>query len=133
MQEDIRWKQRFENFRKALSQLQKAATEVTNPSALEKEGTVQRFEFTHELAWKVMKDFLQSRGVSDIFGSRDATRKAFAEGLLDDGETWMQMIVSRNLTVHTYNESVLEREYEFIVQRYLPLFGRFSARMQSYL
>lgn len=77
MEQDIRWKQRFQNFNDAFIHLKEAVLEVKNPSNLEKEGTIQRFEFTHELAWKVMKDFLQDKGIQGIIGSKDATNKLF--------------------------------------------------------
>jgi nucleotidyltransferase substrate binding protein (TIGR01987 family) len=57
---------------------------------------IQAFEFTHELAWNTLKDFLESCGEAGIYGSKDATRKSFAAGLIEDGETWMDMIQSRN-------------------------------------
>ena len=103
-QTDIRWKQRFSNYRKALSQL----TEVVNQDALNKfeaQGLVKAFEYTFELAWNTLKDFLEYQGVSDIVGSRDAIRTAFAAGVLEDGHVWMRMIESRNKTTHTYNEA----------------------------
>ncbi len=82
MNEDIRWQQRLEHYAKVFDQLRKAVKEVADPSQLEKEGTIQRFEFTHELAWKVMKDFLEYEGITGIMGSRSATRQAFNKGLI---------------------------------------------------
>ena len=80
---DVRWRQRFENFRKALTQLSSAAalTKQRDLTKLEQQGLIQAFEFSHELAWNTVKDFLESRGASNIFGSKDATREAFAAGL----------------------------------------------------
>lgn len=131
MEKDIRWKQRFEHYEKALKQLGEAVKKVKNPSELEKEGTVQRFEFTHELAWKVMKDYLEYEGISGIMGSRSATREAFNKGLITDGQIWMDMIESRNRTVHTYHAEVLEREYKQITERYYPLFELFRTKIKS--
>src|SRR3990172_5945884 len=104
---DIRWIQRFHNFSKALSQLAEAVelARQRELSKLEKQGMIQAFEFTHELAWNTLKDFLEDRGVRDLYGSRDATREAFRTGLIENGETWMSMIQSRNLTSHTYDEA----------------------------
>ncbi|MDD4087224.1 MAG: HI0074 family nucleotidyltransferase substrate-binding subunit, partial [Bacteroidales bacterium] len=82
MEVDNRWKQRFQNFEQAFDKLQKAVELVGKLTDLEKEGTVHRFEFTHELAWKVMKDFLEYEGISGITGSRSATREAFNKGLI---------------------------------------------------
>ncbi len=89
-----------------MSQLEAAVIlmEERDLSLLEKQGTIQAFEFTHELAWKTMKDFLNERGNSEIYGSKDSARQAFQYGLIEDGDTWLQMVKSRNLTSHTYNE-----------------------------
>lgn len=131
MLQDIRWKQRFENFKEALKHLRHAVTEIKNPSDLEKEGTIQRFEFTHELAWKVMRDYLEYEGIMGITGSRSATREGFNKGLIAEGQKWMDMIESRNLTVHTYRGEILEREYRLIVRVYYPLFESFQEKMQQ--
>ena len=133
MEQDIRWEQRFQNFSNILKRFKYAVTEVVNPSDLEKEGTIQLFEFTHELAWKVMKDYLEYEGITGITGSRSATREAFNKGLIPDGQTWMDMIESRNKTVHTYMEDVLESEYYLIVNRYYPLFEKFHQKMTQFL
>jgi len=131
---DIRWKQRFANFEKALQQLTKGIEENTgNPIDLIKEGIIQRFEFTHELAWKVMKDYLEYEGYKNITGSRTATREAFNKGLLVDGQHWMDMIESRNNTVHTYNTSILEIEYNKIVYTYYALFLAFHEKIKTFL
>jgi nucleotidyltransferase substrate binding protein (TIGR01987 family) len=105
-EQDIRWQQRFNNYTKALAQLTEAVTlaQQRSLSKLEEQGLIQAFEFTHELAWKTLKDFLENRGVQDLYGSRDVTRHAFKVGLIEKGQVWMDMIQSRNLTSHTYNE-----------------------------
>lgn len=130
---DIRWKQRFENYNRALSQLEKAVVEVKNPSDLEKEGTIQRFEFTHELAWKVMKGYLEYEGIAGTVGSRSAVKEAFNKGLITDGEVWMNMLESRNKTVHTYQHEILEEEYLKIKDDYYPLLQAFSKKMQDFI
>ncbi len=94
----IRWIQRFNHFSKAFAQL-KEAVELSKQrelSKLEEQGLIQAFEYTHELAWKVLRDFLEERGVQKIYGSKDATREAFKAGLIENGEVWMKMIESRN-------------------------------------
>lgn len=117
--EEIRWKQRYSNFEKALARLTEAIRENEGTeSNLIKEGIIQRFEFTHELAWKVLKDFLNFEGYREISGSRSASRKAFSIGLIDHGEIWMDMIESRNNTVHTYQDNILEHEFDKIIQIY---------------
>ncbi|MDQ3006118.1 MAG: nucleotidyltransferase substrate binding protein [Chloroflexota bacterium] len=106
--QDVRWIQRFNHFTKALSQLQNAVelAQKRPLSKLEDQGLIQAFEFTHELAWNTLKDFLEERGVQNLYGSRDATREAFKTGLIVNGEAWMNMIQSRNLTSHTYEEAI---------------------------
>lgn len=128
--EDIRWKQRFQNFKKAYVLLEEAV-ELSNRkglSDLEVQGLIQRFEFTHELAWNVLKDYFEYQGNTGITGSRDATREAFNKGLVDDGEGWMQMIKSRNQSSHTYNEEVAEKLKQKIVNTYCNLFRIFSEK-----
>ena len=130
MEEDIRWKQRFSNFQKALSQLTEAIeTNGVNPIDIIKEGIIQRFEFTHELAWKVLKDYLEYEGFQNITGSRTATREAFNKGLIQNGQIWMDMIESRNLTVHTYQHTILEEEFLKIIKIYFPQFKEFQSKM----
>ncbi len=131
--QDIRWKQRFSNFEKTCMLLKEAVTKIKKPSNLEKEGTVQRFEFAHEMAWKVMKDFLKEKGFQGLIGSKDATRFAFQNELIDNGQIWMDMIDSRNETVHTYNEDILETQYEKITKIYYPEFIKFEKKMKSLL
>lgn len=133
MEQDVRWKQRFANYLEALSQLSYAVEEVKDPSNLEKEGTIQRFEFTHELAWKVMKDFLEYEGIINIIGFRSAIREAFHKGLISNGQVWMDMLESRNRTVHTYQNEILEREYDLIKSHYYPLFIEFANTMKNFL
>ena len=112
----------------------KEAIEVyKNPSDLEKEGTIQRFEFTHELAWKVMKDFLKYKGITGLIGSKDATRFAFQNELITEGQIWMDMIESRNETVHTYDHEILEDEYLKITTIYFSLMNEFYLKMKSLL
>ncbi len=131
---DIRWKQRFENYQKAFRQLKSAIEENgVNPVDIIKEGIIQRFEFTHELAWKVMKDYLEYEGIQNVTGSRSATREAFNKGLIQNGQIWMDMIESRNKTVHTYNQEVLEIEFKKVVMSYLELFEKFEQKMSSLL
>lgn len=130
---DIRWQQRLANFRKALEQLGSAVaiSQQRSLSDLEKQGLIQAFEFTHELAWNVMKDWFEYQGNSGITGSRDATREAFQKGLIEDGEGWMEMIKSRNQTSHTYQQKIAEEIAGYIIGRYAPLFQDFLRKMDS--
>lgn len=133
MNTDVRWIQRFQNFKKALAQLTQAV-ELSRQrplSNLEQQGLIQAFEYTHELAWNTFKDFLESRGTTNIFGSRDATRAAFALGLIEQGETWMQMIQSRNQTTHTYNEETVEQIVSAVIGTYAGEFTRLQTRLEQ--
>lgn len=128
-----RWQQRLVNYQRALQQLG-AAVSLANErplSELEQQGLIQAFEYTHELAWNVMKDYFVWQGNSSLTGSRDATREAFQQGLLTDGEHWMEMIASRNQTSHTYNRTVADKIASSIRLHYYPLFVAFGERMAA--
>lgn len=143
---DIRWKQRFSNYVKAFQKLEEAVQKVktefqiTDANAISpdaflddiiKEGLIQRFEYTHELAWNVMKDFLTYSGNSNLYGSRDATREAFAQSLIENGEVWMDMVASRNKTSHTYNEETADDIFLKIVHQYFEEFKKFKDKMEA--
>jgi nucleotidyltransferase substrate binding protein (TIGR01987 family) len=124
---DIRWRQRLQSFCKAFGQLSNAARTAGERelSDLEQQGLIQAFEFTHELAWNVIKDFLESRGTPQLYASKDATREGFAKGLIEDGEAWMAMIQSRNRTSHTYNEETADEIAQAILSSYVQQFEKF--------
>ena len=131
---DIRWQQRFTNYQKALLQL-RSAVDLSNQRALsqlEKQGVIQAFEFTHELAWNMLKDFLRDQGNQNIKGSKDATREAFKVELIQDGEQWMAMIQSRNISSHTYDERTAEQLVDVIIHSYYPLFAALKMEMEKY-
>jgi len=132
---DVRWKQRFLNFNKALSQLEGAVSlsKQRELSQLEKQGVIQAFEFTHELAWNVLKDYLEDQGEQNIRGSKDATRAAFKVSLITEGELWMSMVQSRNISSHTYDEDTAESLFIAIVNDYYPLFTALKVEMESLL
>lgn len=131
MEEDTRWRQRFENYLKALGQLHKFIVK-DNLNELEEQGLIQAFEFTHELAWNVMKDYFEYQGNTTITGSRDATREAFQKGLIQDGAQWMEMIKSRNQSTHTYNESTAHDIRDRILNHYYDLFVSFKDKMKEF-
>ena len=119
---DLRWIQRFQNYRQALSRLT-AAVKLSRErplSELEQQGLIQGFEYTHELAWNVLKDYLEAQGFVSIIGSKGATREAFKNGLVEDGEAWMDMIKARNLTSHIYKTEVAEDIVKDILGRFYP-------------
>lgn len=130
MQEDIRWKQRFYNYQKALSQLTKFI-EKGELSELEEQGIIKAFEYTYELAWNVIKDYYQEQGEVNIQGSRDALRLAFQRGLIADGDNWMKMIKSRIASVHTYNLEVAQQINQDIHDIYFQLFIELKEKMKS--
>lgn len=109
---EIRWRQRFENFEKAHRQFDSAIQNFENLNVLEKEGLIQRFEYTFELAWKTLKDYLESQGVPVSF-PREVIKASFHYGLIKDGETWMDMLEKRNLLAHTYDEE----RFQFAVRK----------------
>jgi nucleotidyltransferase substrate binding protein (TIGR01987 family) len=137
---DIRWLQRFSNFDRVFVKLQEGVDIISHWDVkqqsgavfdLAKSGLIQNFEFTHELAWNVMKDFAEYQGNTEIKGSRDATREAFRMQLISDGGIWMDMIKSRNETSHTYDEEDANRIVRKIVSQYFPEFMRFRNRMKD--
>lgn len=147
MELDIRWKQRFSNFVKALRKLSQAVEYIKHNFIDEdepidngnlgfmldemiKEGLIQRFGYTHELAWNVIKDYAAYQGNADVGGSRDATREAFQLKLISDGKIWMDMIGSRNKTSHTYNEETADEIYSKILNEYYPAFLEFQKNME---
>jgi nucleotidyltransferase substrate binding protein (TIGR01987 family) len=130
---DIRWHQRLSNYTRALSQL-KTAVELAKTRALndlEKQGLIKAFEFTHELAWNLMKDYFEYQGGIPVTGSRDAVREAFKRGLVKDGDGWMEMIQSRNHTSHAYNQSVANEIAEKVIHFYVKLFDEFQKQMNQ--
>ena len=129
--QDVRWIQRFDNYQRALLSLQEAIqlSQQRELSKLEQQGLIQGFEFTHELAWKTLKDFLEYRGISGVIGSRDAARVAFREGLVTEGAVWMEMIKSRNLTSHTYREEVANDIAQKIIDQYFNEFIALQATL----
>lgn len=130
MSQDIRWKQRFSNYTRAFQSLTEAValSQQRELSSLEQQGLIQSFEFTHELAWKMLKDYLEYQGVNNIVGSRDASRAAFQNALIQDGEVWMQMIAARNQTLHTYNLKVAQSVVESILNRFYPAFNQLAGK-----
>ncbi len=144
--QDLRWKQCFNNYVKAFLKLEEAILKIKVEYQIKtdgsinkdsflnyiiKEGLILRFEYTHELAWNVMKYFLVNTGNNNIFGSKDATREAFAAGLIKNGEVWMDMIKSRNKTSHTYNEETAVDIFMKIVHEYHQEFNQFKNRMEE--
>lgn len=149
MERDIRWEQRFSSFRKALKKMSEAVLYIKNEidekdfeiqsdddlnEVLEeiiKEGLIQRFEYTYEMAWNVMKDYALYQGNSELTGSRDAIRYAFSTNLIKNGEMWMDMMKSRIKTSHTYNEETANEIYLKILNEYYDAFKDFERVMEE--
>lgn len=131
--QDIRWKQRFQNYSKALQTLRNAVelAEQRPLSELEQQGLIQGFEFTHELAWNVLKDYLEEQGYVGIIGSKNASREAFKNELIVDGQIWMDMIKARNLTSHTYNTGIAVGIVKDILSRFFPAFIEMASRFNE--
>jgi len=130
MQEDIRWIQRFQNYEKAYLLLGRFI-EKGDLSEFEKQGLIKSFEYTYELAWNVMKDYLIYQGISGIMGSRDAIKQAFNKGLIKDGQLWIDMIQDRIKTVHTYDEEAAEQVEHQIISVYFDLFSDLYQTMKN--
>lgn len=148
--EDIRWQQRFSNYRKALKRLLDNIAYITSDEDIEwdddeeiildillatpdiiKQGLIQSFEFTHELAWKVMKDYAEFQGNNEIKGSRDAVMYAAQVALISNAHTWMEMMKSRNSTSHTYNEDTAIEITKYILFEYKEEFVKFEYKMEG--
>ena len=119
---DIRWHQRFENYCKALAQLEKFIRKGQDLNELEKQGMIKTFEYTYELGWNTIKDFYEAQGEAGLQGGRDAVQLAFKRGLIKNGEGWMEMLKDRKRTAHTYNEETANEIAQNILSGYFDLF-----------
>ena len=142
---EIRWEQSFSNYVKAFEKLSQSVNyiqintveDISNDgrslvlSEMIQEGLIHRFEYTHELAWNVMKDYAAYQGNPNITGSRDAVREAFKMQLIKNGETWMDMIESRNKTSQTYNEGTAIEIFSKILNEFYPVFLEFRSVMEQ--
>ncbi|MGL4392200.1 MAG: nucleotidyltransferase substrate binding protein [Fusobacteriaceae bacterium] len=127
MELNVRWKQRFQNFGKALKLLREGVelSRQKEISDLEKEGIVQRFEFTYELAWKTLKDYLEDSGVQYLEKTPRATvKEAFRAGIIKDGEIFIEMAICRNQLSHIYDSNRFEKSLTLIKEKYLPEFEK---------
>ncbi len=127
---DIRWIQRYKNYSKALGQLSKFI-EKKELNELEKQGLIQAFEYTYELAWNTIKDYFEDQDETGTHGSRDAFRLAFRLGLVENGQAWMDMIKSRTLTTHTYNQEVADAIADAVFNTYYAEFIRLEKTFQT--
>ena len=148
--EDIRWHQRFSNYIKALNKLEGNIAYIKDEfdhlnledegvyhdifltiADIVKQGLIQSFEFTHELAWNVLKDYLAYQGNTEVHGSRDTVRESLKLNIIDQGDAWMDMILSRNKTSHTYNEQTANEIFVSIITIYFPLFKHLATTLEK--
>ncbi len=134
-QTDVRWIQRYENYHKACGRL----TEVTDNLAmeslsdLEKEGLIQRFEYTMELAWKVLQDLLLFKGYEFMTGPNGTLKMAFEDGLIANHDAWRRMMKARNLMSHTYNEDDADAVVTMIYDEFTALFKQLDEKLKKFL
>ncbi|MFH2032759.1 MAG: nucleotidyltransferase substrate binding protein [Bacteroidota bacterium] len=123
MNNELRWKQRFQNFEKAYKTLNRALDrfEAEPEDEMLQMALVQTFEFTFELSWNTMKDYLENEGFDEVKNSKQTIRTAFRAELIYDAEKWMDVIQKRNLASHTYNQSILEETVKYIKEEFYPL------------
>jgi nucleotidyltransferase substrate binding protein (TIGR01987 family) len=122
---NFRWEQRFENFEKAYTLLKEALSSKPTKdfSALEQEGLVQRFEYTFELGWKTLKDYLLYSGVTlEVVTPREVIKSAYVANLIHHGEIWIEMLDRRNLLSHTYDHKIFAAAVEEVENNYIKLF-----------
>ncbi len=118
--QDIRWRQRQQNFNKALAHLEQAL-DISDPDVTQRAGIIQFFEMTFELAWKMLKDYLEEQGFVQLNSPRTVLKQAFASGLINDGHSWLQILRDRNLMSHTYDEATAVMVEKLIRDTYAPL------------
>jgi nucleotidyltransferase substrate binding protein (TIGR01987 family) len=128
MNQDIRWIQRLDSWTRAMEQMKRFMS-LNELDEFQEQGLIQCFEYNHELAWKTQKDFLEAQGVQELYGSKNVVQQAFAIGLIADGEVWMDMIKSRNLSVHTYNEETKQQVVSAITDNYYDTFLALHAKL----
>lgn len=128
--QETRWKHRLEHYQQALAQL-KRFVDKGELNELEQQGLIKAFECTHELAWKVMKEYFEYQGNSTIIGSRDATRSAYQAQLIEHADTWLDMIAKRNRSAHTYNRQTADEIADSVLNRYYRPFLAFQKMMMD--
>lgn len=128
--EDIRWKQRLNNYKKVIKLLADSL-EIENPDIAQKAGIIQFYEMSFELAWHTMKDFLSEQGYTDIKSPRGAIKQAFEAGMISEGHIWIKALEDRNLTVHIYDEAIVDEILEGVRNVYYPMLTKFLERIIS--
>lgn len=127
---DIRWKQRFNNYQKALAQFEEAVR-GNQQERLAQEGLIQRFEFTFELAWKCLQDLLTERGLVEIRGPKPVLTQALQDSLIENGILWMEMLKAQNEASHLYDEKVFLEIYDKAKNHFLKPLQQLKQKLQS--
>lgn len=130
-QKTVRWKQRFENYKKSLAHLEKAVA-IESMNEIEKAGLIQFFEVSFELSWKVLKDYLEAEGYQ-VKSPRESLKQAFQNELITDGARWLEALEKRNLASHTYDDTILEALQELICDSYFPLMKQLREKLDTLL
>ena len=112
---------KFESLQNALLRLKEGVNQVHETDTLQKDGVIQRFEFTFELAWKTLKAIFENEGIIGLNSPKTVFREAFHAQIIDDEEIWLSMLGDRNAASHTYNEAVAAEIYHQITSKYIPL------------
>lgn len=125
-----RWRQRFANYQSALSELSEAVHKP-NLNKLEKQGLIKAFEYSFELAWKTLQDYIQALGIKDVVGPKPVLSEAFKLGLLASGEKWFELLEDRNQTSHIYNKNVADEIANEIVKNHFPLLKQLDETLKQ--
>lgn len=129
---DVRWIQRYANYTRSVANL-RDALQVKDPSKLEQQGIVKAFELCYELAWKTLQDYLRELGIDDAVGPKAVIRRAFGEGILQDGDGWGAMHQARNESSHIYDESIARSIAGEIRESFFGLLTELDDRLQEYM
>ena len=127
---DVRWKQRFDNYEKAIAHLE-LALQIQKPDIVQRAGLIQFFEMSFELSWNVMKDYLIDQGYTDVQSPRAAIKKAFETGLIEDGHKWIKLLEDRNLTSHVYDDATAIKVEELVRNYYYALLKKLYSRLKT--
>lgn len=127
---DIRWQQRFANFNKAFTQLERFLLQK-DLNEMELQGLIKAFEYTYELSWKTLQDLLKDKGYMDIAGPKPVIEQSFQDGYITDGKGWIRMHISRNLTSHTYDDKTAQEIVLGIKNEYFNLFQQLKIRLEE--
>ena len=131
MSDELRWKQRFQNLDKAYTHLAEIANyQIADLSNLEKEGFVQRFEYTVELTWKTLKDYLSAQGI-ELSSPKEVIRQALQNAIISDGDVWIEALNRRNQSSHTYNELILLQTITFVKEEFYPVLQKLYQKLMG--